>query len=69
MDLLVIAACCLVFAAVIGVSRSANLKGPHTALITRDPGTTAHRPSAEDHKRLVATAFAIFAEGFESVIE
>jgi hypothetical protein len=69
MDLLVIAACCVVFAAVIGASRSMSLKGPPTALITRDLGTTAHRPSAEDHKKLVTTALAIFADGFESVIE
>ena len=64
-----IAACCVVFAAVIGAGRSMNPKGPPTALITRDTGMSPHRPSPEDHRKLVVTALAIFADGFESVIE
>lgn len=69
MDLLMVAACCMVFAAVIGVGKPMNPKGPPSALITHDPGATPLRPSAEDHKRLVATASAIFADGFESAVE
>jgi hypothetical protein len=69
MDLLVIATCCVVFAAVIGATRSKDPKGPPTATTARHPGTTAQGPSTEDHKRLVATALGIFAERMDSVIE
>jgi hypothetical protein len=72
MDLLVIAACCVVFVAVIGAAKSKDPKGPPTALITRDPGTSAQGPQAplpQDHKKLVATALDIFANRPASVIE
>lgn len=69
MDLLVIAACCMVFAALIGAGKSMAPKGPSSAAIARDPGPPPHRPSTEDHKRLVATALGIFAEPLDSVLE
>jgi hypothetical protein len=69
MDLLVIAACCVVFMAVIGAARSKDPKGPPTALITRDAGTSAQAPLTQDHKKLVATALDIFANRPASVIE
>ncbi len=69
MDLLVIAACCMVFGAVIGAGKSMALKGPANALIAPHPGPPLHRPSPEDHKKLVATALGIFAEPLDSVLE
>lgn len=69
MDLLVIAVCCVVFAAVLGAGRSMDPKGPPTALIARDPGPTGQGPAAENHKSLVATALDIFAQRLDSVVE
>ena len=69
MDLLVIAACCMVFAAVIGAGKPMAPKGVSNALIAPNPGPPPHRPSAEDHKKLVATALGIFTEPPGSVLE
>jgi hypothetical protein len=69
MDLLVIAACCMAFAAVIVAAKSISPKGPSNVLIAPNPGPPPYRPSAEDHKRLVATALGIFAEPLDSVLE
>ena len=69
MDLLVIAACCMVFAAVIGAARSVTPKAPPVAVSGYNLRTAPHGPRTEDDQRLVATALGIFAEAANSVLE
>ena len=84
MDLFVVAACGLTFAAVVGPGMHAAPKGPPIALIARDLGTTPeqfqqvadrflprcpHGPPTEAQKRQVATTLNISVERLDTVME
>ena len=84
-DMLVVAACSLAFAAVIGPGRHIEPKGPPIALIAQDLGTTPeafrqaadrvrppHQPPAPPsaaQKEQMATALDISVERLETVME
>lgn len=84
MDLFVVAACGLTFAAVIGPGMHAAPKGPPIALIARDLGTTPeqfrqaadrflppcpHGQPTEAQKEQLATTLNISVERLDTVIE
>ena len=84
MDLFVVAACGLTFAAVVGPGMHAPPKGPPIALIARDLGTTPEQfqqvadrylprcpngPPTEAQKRQVATMLNISVERLDTVME
>jgi hypothetical protein len=84
MDLFVVAACGLTFAAVVGPGMHAAPKGPPIALIARDLGTTPEQfqqvadrflprcpngPPTESQKRQVATMLNISVERLDTVME
>ena len=83
MDVFVIAACSLTFAAVIGAGRHGEPKGPPIELIAQDLGTTpeafrqaTHRlprppmgPPTEAQKRQVAAVLDVSVEQLDSVME
>jgi hypothetical protein len=83
-DLLVIAACSLTFAAIVGPVRHADPKGPPIAQIAQDLGTTPeafrqatrgvmHRPPAgpptDAQKELIAAALDVSVERLDTVME
>jgi hypothetical protein len=84
MDLFVVTACGLTFAAVVGPSMHAAPKGPPIALIARDLGTTPeqfqqvadrfmprrpHGPPTEAQKKQVATTLNVSVERLDTVME
>jgi hypothetical protein len=84
MDLFVVAACGLAFAAVVGPGMHAAPKGPPIALIARDLGTTPEQfqqvadrflprcplgPASETQKRQAAVALDVSVERLDTVME
>jgi hypothetical protein len=84
MDLFVVTACGLTFAAVVGPGMHAAPKGPPIALIARDLGTTPeqfqqvadrflprcpHGPPTEAQKKQVATTLNVSVERLDTVME